>query len=123
MSAAITDVSQGIITFRISGQLTYAELVAAQQQAAAIMDKQGKTRFLVIVENFLGTEKTGEWGDVSFQVKYDPLIEKIAIVGDKKFEDLAVLFTGKGVRRVAIEYFAPAELAQARAWLVAGATR
>ena len=55
----------------------------------------------MLVENFAGTEKGGNPGDVSFQADYDPFIEKIAIVGDKKWEDVALLFTSKGIRRVA----------------------
>ena len=50
-------------------------------------------------------------------MKYDKLIEKIAIVGEKKWEELAMIFTGKGVRPIPIEFFTPAELPKARVWL------
>ena len=119
MSAAIVDVSNRVLTFRVSGQLKHSELVAAQQQAAELIRQQGKVKFLVLVEDFLGTEKAGDWGDVSFQAQNDRYIEKIALVGEKKLEDLTLLFVGKGVRRVQIEYFPPAELAAAKAWLAA----
>ena len=46
-------------------------------------------------------------------------MDKIAIVGDQKWEDMALLFTGKGIRRVPIEYFPPADLVKARTWLAA----
>ena len=118
MSAEIIDVSDRILTFRITGQLKHSEFTAAQRQAADLIRRQGKVRILVLVENFTGTEKAGDWGDVSFQVQNDPFIEKIAIVGDTAWKDLTLLFTGKGVRRVPIEYFAPADLSKARAWLI-----
>lgn len=41
----------------------------------------------------------------------------MAIVGDKKWEDLALIFTAKGLRKFPIEYFEPAQIAHARAWL------
>jgi len=41
----------------------------------------------------------------------------MAIVGDKKWEDLTLLFTAKGLRKFPIEYFEPAAIAKARAWL------
>jgi len=119
MSAEIIDTTGGILLFKVAGRVTQAEFAAVQQQAAEIIQQQGKVRFLVMAEDFAGFDKGGDWGDVSFQAKYDPFIEKIAIVGDKRWEDLALLFTGKGVRRVPIEYFAPAELSQAKAWLAA----
>jgi hypothetical protein len=119
MSIEIVDVSDGVLTFKVAGRLIQAEFAAAQKRAGEIIRQQGKVRFLVLVENFAGTEKGGDWGDVSFQADYDPFIEKIAIVGDKKWEDVALLFTSKGIRRVAIEYFQPADLEKAKAWLAA----
>jgi hypothetical protein len=117
MSAELLGLLEGVLTVRITGMLSQPELARVQKAAAAIIENQGKGRFLVIVDDFLGTEKEGDWGDVSFQARYDPMIEKIAIVGDRRFEDLALMFVGKGVRRVAIEYFQPNELAKARVWL------
>lgn len=119
MSSEIANVSDRVLTIRIAGRLKHSELTAAQQQTADLIRQKGKVRLLVLVENFAGTEKAGDWGDISFQAENDPFIEKIAIVGDAKWEDLALLFTGKGVRRVPIEYFASAELGKANAWLAA----
>jgi hypothetical protein len=44
----------------------------------------------------------------------------MAIVGDKKWEDLVLIFASKGLRRFPIEYFEPAESPRARAWLAEG---
>src|SRR5262245_8911965 len=99
MSAELVDISDPVLTFRIAGKLTHSEFGAAQKKAAASIQKQGKARLLVLVENFAGIDKAGDWGDISFQAYNDPFIEKIAIVGEKKWEDLALLFTGKGIRR------------------------
>ena len=121
MSAEILEASTQTLTFRITGRLKYSELKAAQQQADEAIQREGKIRLLVLVENFQGTEREGDWGDITFQSEHDPWIEKIAIVGEKRWEDLAMMFTGKGIRRIPIEYFGPAELPKARAWLAAAA--
>jgi hypothetical protein len=121
MSAELLGLLEGVLTVRISGKLTQPELAEVQKAAGRIIDQQGKGRFLVIVDDFLGVDKEGDWNDFSFQLRYDSLIEKIAIVGDQKYEELALMFLGKGVRRVAIEYFAPNQLAKARSWLAAEA--
>ena len=117
MSYEILDNSGGVVTIRLSGKLSYAEYANGQKQMAEILREQGKMRGLILLENYLGNEKEGDWGDISFQAEYDSFIEKIAIVGDRKWETEAMLFTGKGIRRVAIEYFEPADLSKARAWL------
>ncbi len=119
MIAEIIDVSNGVLTFKITGRLTQSEFAASQKRAGEIIRQNGKVRFLVLIEDFGGMESTGDWGDISFQMEFDSFIEKIAIVGDPKWSDLALLFTGKGVRRVPIEYFPPADLPKARTWLAA----
>ena len=43
----------------------------------------------------------------------------MAIVGERRWEELALLFTAKGLRTFSIQYFDPAQVATARAWLVA----
>ncbi len=112
MSVEMINVSDGVLTFRFSGKLKLSELQAMQKTAGDAIDKNGKVRVLCMTDDFLGWEKSGGWGDVSFQAQYDPFIEKIAIVGDRKWEELTLLFTSKGIRRVPIEYFPPSDLAK-----------
>ncbi len=119
MSADILETSAGVITIRITGLLKQAELAVAQQAAGRIMRTQGKVRILVLIEDFLGLEKSGDWGDLSFQMEFDSFIEKIAIVGEERWQDVTFLFTGKGIRKVPIEYFQPTDLPKAKAWLAA----
>jgi hypothetical protein len=118
MGAEIVNVSGGVLTMKVSGKLTQAELAAVQKAAGEIISKEGRLRILVLTENFAGWER-GEWGDFSFQAEHDASIERMAIVGDRKWEDLALMFTAKGLRKFPIEYFEPARLAAARAWLAA----
>jgi len=113
----IVDVSEGSLTVRVTGTLKKSELDRAQASAREIIRRHGKVRFLVIAEDFRGWDREGDWGDVSFQMEYDEYIERIAIVGEKQWEDLALAFAGKGVRPAVIEYFLPSDLATARAWV------
>jgi hypothetical protein len=63
VSAEIIDVSERVLTSRITGQLTHSEFAAVQKQAAGLIQQQGKIRFLVLVENFAGIDQAGDWGD------------------------------------------------------------
>ncbi len=124
MSVAVTEATGGTLTFRLGGLVKWAEVAEAQKQAGEIIQQRGgKVRFLVVMENVLGMEKGANWGDISFPATYDQFIEKIAIVGEKRLEPAALLFTGKGVRKVAIEFFQPADLERARAWLAGSAAK
>ena len=117
MSYEILNDPAGTITLRISGKLTYAEYTEGQRKAGEILRRQGKMRGLILIEDYLGAEKAGNWGDISFAVEFDQYIEKMAIVGNREWKDEALLFTAKGVRPFPIEYFEPADLAKAKAWL------
>lgn len=119
MAAEIMGMNAGVVTLRISGKLTEADLAAAQKAAADLIGQEGRIRILVLAEKFTGWERGGEWNDLSFQVEHDRNIERMAIVGDEKWKDLALVFTAQGLRKFPIRYFPTAELAGARAWVTA----
>jgi len=117
MSAEIVNTNGGVVTARVSGTLTQKELTALQMSVGDIIQKQGVTRLLVLVENFNGWEAGATWGDFTFQLRHDASVERMAIVGDKTWKDLALLFTSQGLRPFPIEYFDTAQLVAARAWI------
>ena len=117
MTAEIASVDNGTITVRVSARLTQAELAAVQKEASQIIERLGRVRILVLAEHFQGWEKGGQWNDFSFQEAHDQHIERMAIVGDEQWRDLALLFASQGLRSFPIEFFPPQRLAEARAWL------
>jgi hypothetical protein len=117
MAAKITGLHDGILSLVVSGQLTQKELAAIQAETARYITTAGRIRILVLAQDFAGWEKGGTWGDFSFQVVHDDDIERMAIVGDERWRDLTLLFTSQGLRPFPIEYFLPARIADARAWL------
>ncbi len=121
MSTEIIDTQGSIVTLKVAGRLTEAELKDAQQRIAAVIRARGKARILVLADDFQGWERGGQWNDFSFQEQNDPSIEKMALVGAPQFKDDALVFVGKGWRPFPIEYFLPGQEALARAWLEASA--
>ena len=117
MAAEIIGTDDGLITLRVSGRLTQAELASLQQRSSEIIRKAGTVRVLVLAEHFEGWEQGGQWDDFSFQEANDSRIERMALVGEEKWRDLALLFTSKDLRQFPVEYFPAEQLAAARAWL------
>jgi hypothetical protein len=117
MPCEIVEKEKGLITLKISGKLKRAELAQAEKVAIEAMGSTNKIKFLVLTENFQGWDNKDNWEDVSFQSEYDSQIEKIAIVGEKRWQELAEVFTGKGLRAVDIRYFTPSEASAARNWI------
>jgi hypothetical protein len=117
MPCEIVEKEEGIITIKISGVLKRAELARMERVAIEAMGPARKIKFLILTESFQGWDNKSNWEDVSFQSEYDEQIEKIAIVGEKRWQDLAEAFVGKGLRSMEIRYFTPSETAMARIWI------
>ena len=116
MSATVQTESPEVAAVRVTGVLSQADLLDAQRTVAGLLESRQTISLLVIADGFEGFEASG-WSDMSFQQAHDHQIERMAIVAEQKWEDLALLFTGAGLRRVEIKCFPPASIAQARAWL------
>lgn len=104
--------------FTVTGKLASDELKQAQNQAEKIIKQLGGIKILIVLDEFLGWKKDQHWDDFSFGERNDQYINKIAIVGDKKWEDLIYAFTLKGLRPFPIEYFSEADLSLAKEWLI-----
>jgi hypothetical protein len=116
MSLQITETSPGLVSVKISGKLSRNELTTFLQSVPQLLRTHGDFNLLVLADEFDGFGP-GNWATTSPQTKFDKHIRRIAVVCDPKWSDLAMMFTGKGLRPAEIESFPPSELAKARAWL------
>ncbi len=57
-------------------------------------------------------------GDVGFFFKHDRDVEKIAVVGDPRWRDEALLFLFADSRHAEVRFFPETDLELARAWLM-----
>ncbi len=103
--------------FRVSGELRKTELKQVQQECEAEIQKIGKIKILIILDNFHGWEKGVSWSDWAFAERNDANILKFAIVGGEKWKDSTYAFLAKGLRPMPIEFFTPSQQAEAREWL------
>jgi hypothetical protein len=119
MPYTIIDATGPIVSAKISGELDRTEVSQIQAAALEAIRRCGKISALFILDNFRGWKREGNWGDITFMTEHDQEIAKIAAVGDEKWRDLVYAFLAKGFRQAAVEYFLPADLAKARAWVEA----
>ena len=117
MPATIIDATGPIVSAKISGQLDKSEVRQIQAAARAAIRRCGKISALFILEDFSGWKREKGWGDIKFLIELDKDISRIAAVGAEEWRDFVYAFLAKGLRSAAVEYFLPAELAKARAWL------
>lgn len=105
------------ISLKVTGRLTKAELSQMQSAATVGIKGWGKVSTLEILEDFLG------WEDVSLADEDEQKIQKMAIVGPEQWRDRVGASVGRGFCPMAIEFFLPSQLKQARNWLSSNAPR
>ncbi len=111
--------SPKIIGFRFSGKLhdaDYATLVPATEAAVLA---EGKVRFFVQFDDFHGWDLPAAWDDIKFGARHYSDFERIAVVGERKWEEwMATLW--KPFTKATVKYFDASEADAAWVWLREG---
>ena len=69
------------------------------------LPSSGPVKLLVLLEDFTGWERGGGWGDTDFFFSHRNDFEKIAVVGNPKWEAQVLAFTGAGLRKGPVRMF------------------
>jgi hypothetical protein len=100
----------------ISGRMQEVDFKAVQRAAAAEIQRGGRIRLLIILENFEGWDDASG-RDLGFYIRHGSDIERIAIVGEERWRSEAMMFAGAGLRKAPIAFFRTREALQAATWL------
>jgi hypothetical protein len=84
-----------------------------------LVREHGKIRMLVDMHDFHGWTAGALWQDIKFDARHFSDIERIAMVGETKWQHGMAVFC-KPFTAAKIRYFARTEIEQPRAWLVSG---
>lgn len=103
----------------ISGLLRRADFRRCEAELASEMDRVGSVRLLCLLQDFDGWEQDEDWSNLAFYVNRGDAIERMAIVGQERWRDLAMMFASADLRKAPVEFFLEQDLARARAWLSA----
>jgi len=107
-----------IFELHIEGTLKRSEFASCEQNLTSLITAGERPRVLVILDHFGGWESNEDWNNLDFMFTHGDKIAKIAIVGAGPKEAEVRAFTGAGMRPTPVEFFTPAQLAEARDWLL-----
>lgn len=108
--------SAKILAFKLSGKLhdeDYQIFVPAVEAAVAA---QGKLRLLAQFEDFHGWDPRAAWDDLKFGVKHYSDFDRIALVGDRQWEEWMARLC-KPFTRAVVKYFDADHADSAWAWV------
>ncbi|TWU21440.1 hypothetical protein Pla52o_36250 [Novipirellula galeiformis] len=117
MSVELCEVQLGkYLEIQISGKLDKEAYELFVPSVERQIEECGKIRILFAMHDFHGWDAGAMWEDIKFDVKHFNDIERLAIVGEKKWERGMAVFC-KPFTTAKIRYFDVSEIDQARQWL------
>ena len=105
-----------LLGFKMSGKLHDADYQQFVPAVEAAIQAHGKVRLLAHFEDFHGWDLHAMWDDTKFATKHCADIERIALVGDKKWEEWMAKIC-RPFTKARLQYFDAAEIATAWKWL------
>ncbi len=105
-----------ILEVRVTGKLVHADYERFVPEFDRLAKKHGKLRLLFEMSDFHGWELHAAWDDLKLGVKHFADIERIAMVGDKKWEEWMAKFC-RPFTRAKVRYFESDSMDEARIWL------
>lgn len=99
--------------------LRQTDLARAEGELAAEITRIGPVKLLVVLNEFEGWERQGNWDHAAFYVEHGDDIARIAIVGPERWREEMLMFSAAGLRKGPVEFFREGATAEALAWLSA----
>lgn len=94
MIVLLPGTSDNVIGVKVIGKLTAADFIENVPEIEAIIARHGRVRFLVDLTAFDGWDWHAAWDDFAFGIRHWGDIEKMAVITDSRWEDLAANIAG-----------------------------
>jgi hypothetical protein len=105
-----------ILVVYVSGKLVIADYENFVPEFERLVRQHGKLRVLFDMTSLHGWEVGAMWEDTKFAIKHFSDIERLAMVGEKKWQQRMATFC-KPFTKATVQYFDHTDAAEARKWL------
>jgi len=105
-----------VLVVRVTGKLEQTDYEHLVPVFERLFQNHGKLRVLFDMVAFHGWEAGALWKDIKFDIKHFDHIERLALVGERKWQHGMASFC-KVFTTATIQYFDHADAAAARNWL------
>lgn len=118
MSITLDTSHKHYVVVKIGDTIHRDEADAMKLNIVKHIAQHGHFRALVLIDDsFVGINEHSDWSDNDEDAVIQPHLKQLAIVGDAKWQDHALLFFLSGLLPAPIKFFPDAQLDLARAWL------
>jgi len=120
MPVEVIDHESGVyLELRVSGKLTKDDYRQFTPLLEARIQDAGQVRLLVEMTDFQGWTAEAMWEDIKLDSRHFRDINRLAIVGDSKWQEYMTLFS-RPFTTAKVRYFSTDEREQAFAWIQEG---
>jgi hypothetical protein len=105
-----------IVHVRVSGRLTKENYEHFAPEVERLINKHGKVRILMEMHDFHGWDAGALWEDIKFDFKHFRDIERLAMVGETKWQAGMAAFC-RPFTSAKIRYFEQVQEEEARRWI------
>jgi hypothetical protein len=110
-------ISERVLHVRLNGRLTDADYQAFVPELEELIARHGSLRLLVEMADFQGWSAGALWDDFKVYLKHGREIERIAIVGEKSWQEWMAC-VAKPFVKSEVRYFDQAQAGEARSWVL-----
>lgn len=100
----------------LTGKLAREDYDLFAPSIERLVKQHGKIRMLLVMHDFHGWTAGGLWEDTKFDAKHFNDIERIAVVGETKWQHGITVFA-RPFTTATVRFFEPSAAAEARAWI------
>lgn len=108
--------SPRIVGLRCTGKLHDEDYKTIEPKLEEVIKEQGRIRILAQLDDFHGWDLHAAWDDLKFGVRHLDHFEKVAMVGDKKWEEWMARVTDWFID-ARVRYFDVSEIDRAWYWI------
>lgn len=108
-----------ILILNLSGKLTKDDYALFAPEVERAVKKHGKVRMLVRMTGFHGWTLGAVWEDMKFDLHHFAHIERLALIGDKRWEAGMAVFC-KPFTTAKVRYFDESKADEATGWIHEG---
>lgn len=108
-----------LLTIRLAGKLTTDDYKVFVPEVERLIQEHGKIRVLCQMHDFHGWTVGAMWEDIKFDVRHFGDIERLALVGERKWQAGMAVFC-KPFTKATVRYFDQSELPNAEDWVRSG---
>ncbi len=109
--------SPKVVGFRFRGKLHDEDYKQFVPTIETVLTAEGKLRLFIQLEDFHGWDLHAAWDDFKFSLKHYSDFERIAMVGDRKWEEWMAGFC-RPFTKAEVKYFERSEVYAAWTWLL-----